>query len=60
MTIETAIKLLQKDLDDPGSVDITDLNRAQELGIKALERFRNLRAADHFVGLPLLKGETAK
>lgn len=31
---------------------------AQRLGIKALERIERLRSAGHYIGMPLLKGET--
>jgi len=40
---------------DPGS---PGYRNAIRLGIKALERFRNLRNAGKFVGMPMLKGET--
>ena len=58
MKIEEAIRLLQKDLDDPGCVDIMDLNKAQELGIEAL-KWRQLMELDYgsWCG-PLLPGET--
>lgn len=36
MTIDEAINLFREDIDNPGSVDIMDLNRAEELGIEAL------------------------
>ena len=59
-TMETkeAIKLLQKDLDNPGSVDILDLNKAQKLGIKALKRCKAYKEAHiglHYTPMP---GET--
>lgn len=58
MNIHKAIELLQKDLDDPGCVDILDLNKAQELGIEAL-KWRKLMKKDYgsWCG-PLLPGET--
>lgn len=34
-----------------------DQRDAIKLGIKALERIQRLRAAGHYVGMPLLKGE---
>ncbi len=58
MTVEKAIQLIQQDLDDPGSVDILDLNQAHRLALEALKRLDNLRAAQQYIGKPLLKGET--
>lgn len=58
ITINKAIELLEKDLDNPGSVDIMDLNQAQKLGIEALKAYAQARR----LGLPLrcgqLPGET--
>lgn len=58
MKIEEAIKLLQRDFDDPGSVAIEDLNQAQELGIEAL-KFRQAckKRGNRFATFPL-PGET--
>lgn len=59
MSIDEAIKLLQKDLDDPGSVDIMDLNKAQELGIKALKRISAMRKGYRDRETDLLESETS-
>lgn len=58
MKLEEAIKLLQRDIDNPGSVDIMDINQAEELGIEAL-KWRALMEHDYgsWCG-PLLPGET--
>ncbi|MBA7581907.1 hypothetical protein ES708_23821 [subsurface metagenome] len=58
MTIDEAIRLLQKDLDDSGSVDIMDLNEAQQLGIEALKRLKVNRVKYAFPHSMLLPGET--
>lgn len=44
MDIGEAIRLLQKDIDDPGSVALEDVNEAEELGIKALIFTKNVLA----------------
>ena len=58
MKIEEAIKLLQADIADPGSVDIRDLCRAQSLGIEALKQVQQLRVYAKDLFLPLLPDET--
>lgn len=58
MNLEKAIELLQKDLDDPGSVDILDLNQAQELGIEASKLILRLRRGWLGSCLQELPGET--
>lgn len=58
MKLEKAIKLLQLDLNDPGSVAIEDLNEAQALGIEALKRIKECRLADYMIREDLLDGET--
>ncbi|GAI28144.1 unnamed protein product [marine sediment metagenome] len=58
ITIEKAIKLLQMDLDNPGSVDIMDLNKAQKLSIEALKLVGVLRSLVPLMSLPPLPGET--
>jgi len=58
ITIEKAIELLKQDLNDPGSVDIMDLNEAQALGIEALKRVQLLRSNFNELGLAQLPGET--
>ena len=58
MKINEAIKLLQKDIDDPGSVDIIDVNRAEQLGIEALKRLKISRDPSGVPSFTLLPGET--
>lgn len=36
MDLETAIEILEHDIDDPGSVDIGAVHNAEKMGIKAL------------------------
>ena len=60
MIIEKATQILKsigKELLPP---NVSERHQAVNLGIKALQRFDNLRAAGHYVGMPLLKGETPK
>jgi len=58
ITLKRAIELLQKDLDDPGSVDILDLNHAQKMGIEALKRVAFLKQYEAYYVGGLLPGET--
>jgi len=58
MKLQKAIELLRKDIKYPGSVAIEDVNKAEELGIKALKRIQNARAIGHAVPAELLPGET--
>jgi len=43
MTLERAIKLIQKDIAAPGSVDIIELNKAVKLGSEALKQVKESR-----------------
>jgi len=58
MKLEKAKELLQQDLDDPGCVDITDLNEAQRLGIEAMKRLFWIRTRGYRNLTELLPGET--
>ena len=58
MKIDEAIRLLRSDIDNPGSVDIQDLNQAEQLGIEALGQFVLLRKAFPIFMYALLPGET--
>ncbi len=58
MTLDEAAKLLRSDIDFPGSVDILELAKAEELGIKALEREESWRRLHPHLAIQLLEGET--
>jgi len=58
MTTVEAIELLQKALDDPGSVDILDLNHAQSLGIEAIKFRQRWEQQEGESDFPLLPSET--
>lgn len=60
MTPDKAIELLRQDIDDPGSVDIMDLNKAEELGIEALKFRLHWEQQEGEDDFPLLPGETEK
>lgn len=54
MTIDEAIEILRKDLANPGSISIEDLNEAEQLGIEALKRLKALSPYPHeYLGGPL-------
>ena len=57
MTIDEAIEILEELPGNVNNVLDHDQQLALKLGVKALERFRNLRDAGKDVGMPLLKGE---
>jgi len=58
MRLTKAKELLKRDIDDPGSVDIMDLNKAEELGIEALKQFELHRRHKISYFMQLLPGET--
>lgn len=58
MKLEEAIANLRKDIDDPGSIAIEDVNKAEEIGIEALKRIEDLRVNKVFRAGILLPGET--
>jgi len=58
MKLEEAIELMQKDIDNPGSVDILDLYKAEGLGIEALKRIQKERLLGNIHPNDSLKGET--
>ena len=57
ITITKALELLNRMSDHAIPVLTKEERKALKLGVKGLERFRGLRNAGHFVGMPLLKGE---
>ncbi len=58
MTIDEAIDRLQRDLEDPGSVDYNDRAKAQQLGIEALKLVMKDRDGSYHLLPLLLPGET--
>lgn len=58
MTIDEAIKALQQDLDDPGTVDYNWRAKAQELGIEALKAILLAREGNYAAFKLPLPGET--
>ena len=58
MTLTEAIRLMQKDIDLPGSVDILDLYKAESLGIEALKRILKERLSGSGEDWGHLSGET--
>ena len=58
ITIDEAIRLLQGDIDDPGSVAIEDVNKAEELGIEALKVRQAFIEKYGYENYILLPGET--
>jgi hypothetical protein len=58
MKINEAIGELSQDLNDFSERKTPKLRAAQRLGIVALARINSLRAAGHYIGMPLLRGET--
>jgi len=58
MKLSKAIELLQQDIDDPGSVDIMDVNEAERLGIEALKTIKAERTIYGFKRQFRLPGET--
>ena len=58
MTLDKAIELLRRDLDDPGSLDNRELKKARNLGIEALKHHKKLRDAHPYSNYKILPGET--
>ncbi len=60
MTIDRAIKTLQKDHDSPGSVPIEDVEKAEEMGVGALQRIKQMRVPGDTLANYPLPGETER
>jgi len=60
MKLTRAIEIMETKPPESASISDEDEEKAANLAIQAMKRFRNLRAAGHYVGMPLLKGETSE
>lgn len=58
ITLNKAVKRLENLAIHHRDPTYHDDENAIKLGIKALERIDGLRSAGHYIGMPLLKGET--
>lgn len=58
MNIEEAIEELKKDIAHPTAKYTPDLQKAERLGIEALEKVKAVREGREWVGIGLLPSET--
>lgn len=58
ITIEKAIGILELNTKVADEKISTDFLKAVKLGLSALKYFQKLRDIEHYIGMPLLEGET--